>query len=428
MDYNDQLSPALNMVASLQEQPMSQFPTTTQFAQSDLAKQLQNYPQQDVVQAQQFNNYQANPSRFQQPTYQSDLQRSSVMQVVDLMNQPQQQQQRLAQYQLPQQGQAPQLSPLATQEVARQGVTPMAYLLRKRLQATGNEFTTDSSEPQNTWIDSTKGVVDPTALLHHPQFVATMQQNPQKASQVFQALTGEDLGQTMAANTAQSRQRFSDAHSYITEGLKTGRFQIDPKTGAVQSKKMVYNPVNGQTALAQDFTSLDPMEQQHFQVAGHAVMPGIAAQQDQSRSTLLAQKQTAQQQAAQAAQLAAKYAGQGRNYGNEIATLQTARNQQLGTNANSAISDASNTFGNMIVPWGGPFNTTEKQQPTGQNPIHAASKLRGNSQWQALFKKDPIAATRILMSMQVGPLSSVGNQQSAQQSSLPETQDSFGIY
>jgi len=384
MDYNDELDPSLNTVAALQAgQQLPQLQMPQQSA-------LQNYPQQDIQQAQNFQNYQANPTRFAQPQFISDQQRQSVLSIVDILQKPQQAQARLAANPLPEHGQQPQLSALAVQEATRQGMTPIAYLLKQRLG--NNAITTLPNGQQRSWVDPKLGATDPTVLLKHPQFQNVMQQDPQKAMQIFQALTGQDLEQTLKTNVAQQKQRLEDAHKFISQGHAMGRFSFDPETKAVKSRKMVYNPRTDKVELSQDFTDLDPVEQQHFQVAGHTMMPQIAQQQDTSRNELLQRKHAAQ-----------------------IAALQPNRQAQLPQDssyaatalpswADTAMQGTAGTLlgiGNIIrgqadVAGDTGFAPTQG----GMNPVRQRAALQNNPTFQKLLKENPRRAMAIAAALQ----------------------------
>jgi len=114
----------------------------------------------------------------------------------------------------------PYLTPLQQQDAARQGMSAMAYVLNKRLgslRSVGNFnplTNEDTSIAGSPWVSNNQtSAGDPAELLNDPRFQAVLLGMPDKASKVFEALTGKDLKACQEV-AAEQQKRVFDFNTY----------------------------------------------------------------------------------------------------------------------------------------------------------------------------------------------------------------------
>lgn len=146
-------------------------------------------------------------------------------------------------------GQAPVLSPLEQSEAMRLGQTPDQF-------ATSQRLGVNRSVPGVGDL-SRSGSAHPDELYRDPRFQAIIQSQPDKAGQIFSALTGHpDLGGYMKGQMAQQRDRVGTGVDYFKKGFQDGMFKIDAQ-GNVMQRQRVADPLTGKLALGADYGPLD---------------------------------------------------------------------------------------------------------------------------------------------------------------------------
>lgn len=291
------------------------------------------------------------------------------------------------QYPLPTPGIAPTLSPVMQAAMQQQGIKdPTAFLMQQRLGNNRGSVIPFSLVSGNQ--------VKPEDLYHEPTFQANMQANPAKASQVFSALTGGDLGQFhknyLQAQTQEQTFRDSELRKALAEGSATTDEQ-----GNVQWSQKVFDPVQNKMVPTGKFQAGTP-----FQKTMATSLPRVAP--EIARFQQLASKGGPSNSGIPLAAL------QQTNDNGAPEMLQTGAGQGgvLGNTVTGALSDVSRLFQgqapNLVAPALGQNNAGDFFKPTGSAITHAAPILRNNPQFQALMKKDPVKARAVIMAIQMG--------------------------
>lgn len=291
------------------------------------------------------------------------------------------------QYPLPTPGVAPTLSPVMQAAMQQQGIKdPTAFLMQQRLGNNLSAVSPFSSVPS--------GQVKPDDLYHEPTFQANMQANPAKASQVFSALTGGDLGQfhTNYLKSQADEQKFRD--DTLRSELASGGASTDDQGNVTFSQK-VFDPASNKMIPTGKFSPGTPYQKIIAQSAPR-VAPEIARFQ----------------------QLAAK-GGAG---GIPVTALQqgqdpdaTPQGMQASDLGNGFLGTTDNFLSGVVGDIGGIVtgNSTAKfgrngasdfDTPAGAAAIHAAPALRNNPQFQQLLRTNPTKARAIIMAVQQGNL------------------------
>lgn len=328
----------------------------------------------------------------------NDAQRADSYRAYDAMVAQQRQQQTQSMYPLPQLGQEPQLRPLDQAEAQRRGMTPSAYLLDRRL---GTDKLTQLPNGENrSWVNPQLGAAKPPEdILNHPQFQTVLQQDPQKAARVFQALTGQDLKTSIGTQVAAQAERTHAFTAQLQKGFEEGFYQRNPDTNQFESRKWVPNmdPTKGGLVRDSKFTPLSDSEHEMFAHISKAY-PGVAMLQN-------LKTHQPQQQAPIAYQSPSPESVAG-----QVATLQNAKQNNFETQPQGSAfgifgntaSGALQSFGSVLSGQGTQVGQSNFNAPAGQSPTHAAMQLRSNPKWQQLFRADPVKATRILTAIQAG--------------------------
>lgn len=154
-------------------------------------------------------------------------------------------------YPLPVPGVTPTLSPVMQRDAASQGFSdPAAYLLNQRLGANRSGVVPFNQISSNG--------VDPHKLYDEPTFQSAMKSKPDRAAQVFNALTGLPLDEfhksKLAAAVSETKSGTSDLH----EALKEGRAKI--VGDKILWRKLVPDPMTGKMGLGADFEEGDPYQ------------------------------------------------------------------------------------------------------------------------------------------------------------------------
>lgn len=291
-----------------------------------------------------------------------------------------QMQQREKQNPLPEPG-TPYMLSLAKQEDMRQrGITdPMEYILGQRLGV------------NRAGVGSLRGIgtrgVNPTALYDTPTFQNAINQNPERAGDIFRALTGTDLavaskgilkgrGDEDTANTAALRHALENRLARVTEN------------GTVEWAETQFDPTTGKNVPTGKFSAGDL-----FQRSLSRRLPQV------SRS--IAELQALE---AKGGPTASSLAGRA-----PVASLQFPQQELAARTETFPIMDSAQGFmAESIDDALGLFrgNPTGVGANTGMVPAsgsavrHAAPLLRNNPRFIELMRRDPDKARRLILSIQ----------------------------
>jgi hypothetical protein len=157
-----------------------------------------------------------------------------------------QHQQRLLNNPLPADGSAPHLSALQTQEAARLGMGARGYIANQRLGS-------NASGVAPFGRLSTAGI-SPEDLYAHPSFQNALQQDPNKAGQVFEALTGTSFHDQKTADGVMPGWH----SSYIKQQIAQQNNSVDMLKTGLKNRDLQYGP-NGELMQQSWVKSSDPM-------------------------------------------------------------------------------------------------------------------------------------------------------------------------
>lgn len=173
-----------------------------------------------------------------------------------------QQANRLEQYPMPAAGVTPVLSPVMQADMAHQGLTdPRAYLARQRMgglatpSVAGGEMLSKSVAP----FTSLPSGYTAANLYDSGTFRNAVQQHPNKAALVFEAVTGGGLGAFQDERKKTRDSRFKQAQSHFSEGFQSGLFKFD-KDKILQRERVV-DQMTGKLGLGANYGPLGDYEQ-----------------------------------------------------------------------------------------------------------------------------------------------------------------------
>jgi hypothetical protein len=294
-------------------------------------------------------------------------------------------------------GGQPQLTPLQQSEAARLGQSPMAYTLNQRLgdnQAVGN-FNPQTLQSSPFVQPNQQGPIDPMKLYADPSFQRVMQQSPDKAASVFQALTQRPLKPFDDMMQAQKAAQVSDPIKLGIAALNSkieGGEAVPQADGSILWRQLIPNVNQPGTSILGSALGPANVAQKNLEQYLPYVAPAI------SQLNALTKAKTADaQNYAQAQAIAAARRGPS-NY---------TPPEQPGTWANMVggmTSDikamATGQPGSMYQQLTGGSQTQGLSSLQAAPITHAAPLLRNNPQFQQLLKSNPVEAQRMIMAIQ----------------------------
>lgn len=295
-------------------------------------------------------------------------------------------------YPLPTPGSTPTMSPVMQTAMAQQGITnPTQFLMQQRLG--GNQGMVDTKPLANA-----NGAINPDDLYNEPTFQAALNHDPNKASQVFSALTGQDFKSYANNYAASKNQERTSGVSFLRKSLEEGTAQLNPD-GSMGWRQQVQNPTTGMMVPGPTVAAGNP-----FQKSMEKYLPYMDSDPSMTRFRQLAKK------GAGAPVASLQNAGPANDNGAQPGFQTTGAAQ--GDYSNSTIgntlagmagtvSDLASFSGKASDP--GYFNGMMRQsamKTSGAAPVHARAALANNPRFQALLKSNPDAARRIIMSLQ----------------------------
>lgn len=311
-----------------------------------------------------------------------------------------QQQQNFQNYPLPQPGQQPSLSPVMMEDMKNQGISdPMQYILSKRLGTNrtavqGFQGQFQSPRQQVSLPEMQGGQINPDDLLTSPSFQSRMQANPQSASGIFGAVTG----QSPAPYATQYAQGKQDEHKYGVDTLRKALSNQDAtidKDGNISWRQVTNDPLTGKPVMTNNYGTGNA-----YQKAMEKYLPYV-------ESDMGKMKQLAAEKAASLAKFASMQNGAPiRSAANNPADSIYASSQPDGGTASQTLAGSFNDIGNILTGQSQAFAGGNQAQgfdaPTGQAVRHARPLLAHNPQFQQLLRTNPDAARRLILSIQMG--------------------------
>lgn len=341
------------------------------FAQQQGAQQMANYQQQSEQAQLQGYAPGTTPQFIHQQQFQQQLDTANQQRnIASLQNQ---QQVRLTANPLITSGS--QLSPLQQQEANRMGVSPVAYNQMQRLGPNKNIIPVD---PNNT-----NPITDPNDIFNHPNFQTALQQKPQQAAQVFQSLTGQDLGGYMQGKAAAESERQKYSETELQKAVSEGRIKHDPKTNTWMERKLVPDITKPGAFILGDYGPISDTTASMLKVGASRAFPDVA------RLDELTQKKAA------------------------FDAQQTALNAQSGRGLQpadmSGMTPSSSTLGNFLAPTlqdvSNPtqIGATQAALPNagGITPSHVRALLANDPRFHKLMRENPQAARQMIVNMQM---------------------------
>lgn len=287
-------------------------------------------------------------------------------------------------------GQAAQLSPLQQQDAESKGQSPSEYVLQNRLGP-------NTALPNGQSMLSTMGVQPgqqaalPQDLYQHPAFQRLLQQKPDQAGQVFQALSGASLPTFQQSWIASQQKQRGDQIADLTKGLQEQDIIPDPNNpGKILARQYKSDPVTGApvklntygpgTAYQQSLAPLMP--EVNKTMADFATLQQKKSQEDNT--------------AAQLASLQQSRRGAPNTQGGYTPESNVSASSSLPGFWNSAV----NAVGNNPSWIAGSGTPNDFGGTPGQPITHAAPLLRNNPRFQQLVQSDPAAAHRMILAIQ----------------------------
>lgn len=305
---------------------------------------------------------------------------------------------RLKAFPLPAAGINPRLSPVMQADMAQQGITnPMEYLMAQRLGPNRGAVAS---------LTGLQGPVDPDALYNEGTFQNAIGQNMGQSADVFQALTGRDLGQYHEQyQTAEglARKRGSE---FLYKALGDRSAQIGPD-GTVLWNQMAPDPMTGKLVPSGNYAAGDA-----FQKSQEKYLPYV--DKDINRRQTLIAKGGAP--VAPVASLQNPYSSdQGVPLQLAAGAAPTSSSLSIfGDTMAGIFGDAKRVFTGGEQGWLGGTEDNQRRAnqwskvsgdflpPSGRSIRHARPLLANNPQFQALMRRDPEAARRIIYAIQYG--------------------------
>lgn len=309
---------------------------------------------------------------------------------------------RMKAYPLPAAGMSPNLSPVMQADMAQQGISnPMEYLMAKRLGPNRNAVAS---------IAGLQGAVNPDALYNQPTFQNAMGQNAGTSANVFQALTGRDLATYDTQYRTSADQERKRGIEFLSKAMQDGHAR-PMQGGGMEWSERVFDPNTSKMTPTGKF------------------IKGDAYQSSQEKYLPHVDRDIAKFQALEAARGSTPVA--------PVASLQNPYSSDQGVPLQLAAGGAPNSSGMSVFgdtmagiigdakrvftggeqAWLGGTGETEAARrqwgrgagdflpPSGRNIRHARPLLANNPQFQALMRRDPEAARRIILTLQYGDTS-----------------------
>lgn len=302
---------------------------------------------------------------------------------------------RMKAFPLPEAGTEPQLSPVMEEDMRQRGITnPMEYILGQRLGGMASPSVASGmslSKPVAS-LAGLQSRVDPEALYNEGTFQNAIGQNPQAASTVFEALTGANLGAYNKAYTDSAGRERTRGSNFLFEALTKGEAGFDEQ-GNLRWRKRIADPTTGKMALSPEFEVGDA-----FQRSQEKYLPYV--DRDISKFKALAAKRGTpvaplQMGPPTPTEVPPQLAASGQN--GDLST------NLFGNFLSGSLSDVKRLLTLQGVD-GSLRSGADFIAPQGRAVTHARPLLANNPQFQALARKDPAAARRIIMAIQLGGL------------------------
>lgn len=299
------------------------------------------------------------------------------------------------------------IEPDPNNTLERAGITPEQRAFTSRLGGVteGQKF-----------IGKNTSALDPEDLTRDPRFASLLNQAPDKASQVFAALTGGSLKDHLTTQAARVKDQDRFGMDTVQDWLKTGRAHYDPGTNTWKMRQLVPSLEDPtKLVVGAGYEEPDPFQAETLKKYAPQVAPMIAERQQLMQRKLAATPGASVIQTTSSASTdpLEKYSNSPLGYqvGNGIQAAVDLNDRGLFVPqaAQDFTSDTLRTVGNFGAGIGNLFGANLKAVPpvqaedTGTNPIHARqTALMHNPRFQRLLQTDPQSARRIIMSIQQG--------------------------
>lgn len=294
------------------------------------------------------------------------------------------------QYPLPTPGTSLTLSPVMSAAMRQSGETnSMAWMMKQRLGANRGAVGNFNAVP-NLGVKAQDLYLEPT-------FQSALNNNPQKAAQVFNAITGQDLKGFHDLYQARQGKEQEFGISTLRKAFAEGDASVDEQ-GNLRWRKKKFDPTTSRMVATDEYEEGTPFQRG---LAKH--MPHVSSEIDEVRR-LMAEKKAHQAQQGRFQGMTAAPQG--------VAPETTATNQSaLWTGINTvggAFGDIGRMAGGMMPSPVANYLGMDIGQaqdfgaPGGRAVIHARQMLQGNPRFQQLMKTDPQKARRIIMAIQQG--------------------------
>lgn len=355
------------------------------FQQQQLQKQMATTPSGGMMEMMRLAGMPSNPGSFMQQELKRNVGVDALMakQAVEARGLASLQQAKLdQQYPLPTPGSSLTLSPVMSAAMRQSGETnSMTWMMKQRLGANRGAVDNFSAVPD--------AGISAEDLYNEPSFRTVLNSNPQKAAQVFQALTNQNL--EGFGKLYQERQLGEQKFGIETlrKAFAEGDASVDEK-GNLRWRKKVFDPATNKMVATQEYEEGTP-----FQRGLKKHMPHVSSEVDEARR-LMAEK-------------AAYLAKQGRV--GMTAPPQGVAPQTVQGNT-GALWTGLNALGGMAGDIGRTFSgdTTlmgnahpeDFGRPGGRAVIHARQMLQSNPRFQQLMRTNPQKARQIIMAIQQG--------------------------
>lgn len=308
---------------------------------------------------------------------------------------------RLKAYPLPAAGMNPRLSPVMQADMAQQGISnPMEYLMAQRLGPNRGAVAS---------LAGLQGPVDPDALYNEGTFQNAIGQNAGTSADVFTALTGRDLGTYDAQYRASADLERKRGSEFLYKALGNRDAQIAPD-GSVQWNQMIPDPAGtGKMIASGNYAPGDAFQRSQEKFLPHVdrditKFKALAAKGGVPTAPVASLQNTDPYSSEQGVPLQLAAGGAPNASGLSV----------FGDTMAGIFGDAKRVFTGGEQAWLGGTGETEAARrqwgkgagdflpPGGRNIRHARPLLANNPQFQALMRRDPEAARRIIYAIQYG--------------------------
>lgn len=304
--------------------------------------------------------------------------------------------QRLDQYQLPVTGQTPVLSPVMQEAARQRGISSAQFLLEQRL---GGAATPSMSGGQMLPkpVAPLTGMAGPAPagrLFNLPSF---QRADPALTDNMFSALTGKDLSGYRKDWTAAKKEEREHGVNYLRRSAENGAAGFDEQ-GNLRFRRMVPNPTTGKLEATGDLWEGDP-----YQRAMAEHLSGLGSELAQFQE--LAKARAA---STPTAAVATPFFGAPSPPEQDIPAYMQGTNETANFGENW-VRGMGGTLGGMFSDL---FHGRSREQnydqimaasanaPAGRAAVHARPLLESNPEFQAIARKDPERARRIIAAIQ----------------------------